>query len=75
MDKDVKRWITRLKRTLNAIPEGVEIHVGYGTIDIHKEGRMSEHLGSANDGSGINDGSEIDSIITSPNIIPYSEGT
>jgi hypothetical protein len=51
------------------------VYVSHGTVSIYESGRMDEHMYSENDGWGINDGSEIDWFETTPNLIPYSEGT
>jgi len=44
-EKAEKRWIARLKKVINDMPDSLEISVsGWGTIEVHKRGAVHETM-------------------------------
>jgi len=75
-DKEIQNWLKRMKRAIEAFPDGTEAHLSYGSITIYESGRMSQHMGTIDDGYGISDGSELGCVLfDTGKLIPYSEGT
>ena len=73
-EKETSLWLKKLGQVIEAMPDGIEAHIGYRTISAYKSGRLVRHM-KVNDGFGISDGSEIGVIHTPSSFIPYSEGS
>ena len=72
-----KTWIRKFRALMKAQPSGIELIVGYSTVDVYPIGIMNKHLGSKHDGWGISANPELqDAYLTSikTKLIPYTEG-
>ena len=72
----LEKWMLKLKKVIDDMPQGIECHVSYSSILAYDLGKMEEHINNDDlNGYGINDGSDLCSIRTHSRFIPYSEGT
>ena len=74
--KKAAKWLKRMKRIIDAMPDGIEVHLGYGYISMYRQGTLENHMKSQKkNGWGIDDDLCMGSEATTNRLIPYSEAT